>query len=111
MKPFGDRLGNTFPPAARKRAKPTSVAEMLGFVLDPQPYPALPPIYQPVQLNTGVKGGALETSVGLSESAASAAPANSNAAATKPSTFVMQTSAAVTNSQQSRVAGNTGAIA
>src|SRR5215470_14610498 len=81
MKPFGFRLGND--PGSKMK----SGEEMLGLVLSPHPYPMLPPIYQPVQLKTGIKAGALIG--GLLKSAASAGPASSSAAPTKPSTFLM----------------------
>src|SRR5262245_65887359 len=49
------------------------------------PYPAVAPIYQPVQLNTGPRG----ITAALSKSAADAEPANSIVAPTKPSAFLI----------------------
>src|SRR5579871_265688 len=52
------------------------------------PYPAVAPMYQPVQFNTGPIGIA----GAFSKSAASAGPANSSAAPAKPRTFLIRPS-------------------
>ncbi len=52
------------------------------------PYPAVAPIYHPVQLTPGPRGMA----GALSKSAADAEPANSSVAPTKPSTFLIRPS-------------------
>src|SRR5215471_5577641 len=82
MTPFGDRFENVFGP------KRMLVVVMLGLVFSPQPYPMLPPMYQPVQVNTGANiGGALL--IGLLKSAASAGPAASDAIPITPSNFLI----------------------
>src|SRR5215467_4990885 len=96
MTPFGFRFVKVFGP------KMMSLDEMAGLVFSPQPYPMLPPIYQPVQLKTGIKAGALTG--GLLKSAASAGPARSSVAPTKPSTFFMPISHPIMDDTSNSVA-------
>src|SRR5262245_30976843 len=61
---------------------------VLSTPLSVHPYPAVAPIYHPVQLKVGPRGIA----GALSKSAADAEPANSNVAPTKPSTLLIRPS-------------------